>query len=320
MKLHQLQALSAVADAGSIRAAARLLGLSQAAVTKALRELESEVQLSLLHRTARGVAFTEAGQRLLAHARLVVHQVERAGAELADLRGQDEGQAGRLSVALTPWIMLTFLSETLQRFRERMPRVQLEIFEGLTAVALPRLREGLLDFAVVPFTAAMSDQEFDSEPLLAYGSCVIASREHPCATETSLHRLLEQDWVVNYTSASYPALMQNLFWQHGARIEPCRLHCAHSTTLLLEMVRHAGMLSYCPRPLLLSGAMRGWSAALPLAEQFETTGLGIITRRNALQGSAAQCFVDCLKAVIRRRARSAAREDRELFDLLDVRY
>lgn len=45
MKLHQLQALVAIADCGSIRAAARRMQVSQTAVTKALRELESQLQL-----------------------------------------------------------------------------------------------------------------------------------------------------------------------------------------------------------------------------------------------------------------------------------
>ncbi|GAB7540976.1 LysR family transcriptional regulator [Cupriavidus sp. 8B] len=317
MKLHQLQALVAVADAGSIRAAARLLGHSQAAVTKALRELEAEQRLPLLLRTAGGVGFTETGLRLLGHARLVVGQLERANAELAELRGE---VGGRLSIGITPWVMLTFLSETMLRFRERMPGVQLEVFEGLTAVALPRLREGLLDFVVGPFTRTMSGQEFDCELLLAYDSRVVASRDHPCAGKTSLHQLLDQDWVVNYTPATYPAMMQNLFWQHGADIEPRHLHRAHSTSLLLEMVRHAGMLTYCPRPLMFTDALRGWVQAVPVAERFETSQLGIIARRSAMRGAAAQCFVDCLLAVIRRRARSAAAADQELFDLLTLLF
>ena len=50
MKLHQLEALVASADAGSIRGAARALGLSQAAITRALRELEANEQLPLLIR------------------------------------------------------------------------------------------------------------------------------------------------------------------------------------------------------------------------------------------------------------------------------
>lgn len=317
MKLHQIQALVAVADAGSIRAAARLVGLSQAAVTKALRELESEARLPLLSRTASGVALTEAGQRMLGHARLVVGQLARASEELATLRGEG---VGRLSISVTPWVMLTFLPRVLLRFRERMPGVQVEIFEGLTAVALPRLREGTLDFAVGPFTAAMSTQEFECEPLLAYTSCVIARRGHPSAGARSLHGLLEQDWVVNYTAASYESFMRNLFWQHDARIEPARLHCAHSTALLLELIRNAGMISYCPRPLLLTEPMRGWVHAFALAEQFETSRLGIITRHNAVHSPAAQCFTDCLLQEIRRRARSAAARDSELFDALEVLY
>lgn len=317
MKLHQLQALVAVAEAGSIRAAARMLDLSHAAVTKALRELEAESRLPLLMRTARGVDFTATGQRLLGHARLVVGQIERANTELAELRGE---VAGRLSIAVTPWIMMTFLPKAVLRFRERMPGVQLEVFEGLTAVALPRLREGLLDFAIVPLTPAMSVQEFDSEPLFAVDSCVIAPRGHPSADSTSLHELLDQDWVVNYTAASYPGLMQNLFWQHGASIEPGHLHCAHSTSLLFEMVRHAGMLSYCPRPLLVTEPMRSWVQALPLEERFETGQVGIITRRSALPGATAQCFVDCLQTEIKRRARSATPADRELFDLLTLLF
>ncbi len=317
MKLHQIQALVAVADTGSIRAAARLAGLSQAAVTKALRELESEARLPLLSRTASGVALTDAGQRMLGHARLVVGQLARASEELATLRGEG---VGRLSISVTPWIMLSFLSPTLLRFRERMPGVQVEIFEGLTAVALPRLREGTLDFTVGPFTAAMSTQEFECEPIVAYESCVIARRGHPRAGERSLHGLLDQDWVVNYTAASYQSFMQNLFWQHDARIDASRLHCAHSTSLLLELIRNADMLSYCPRPLLLAEPMHGWVQALALSEQFEISRLGIITRHNAVRSPAAQCFIECLLQEIRRRARSAAPADTTLFDQLEVLF
>jgi DNA-binding transcriptional LysR family regulator len=142
MKIHQLQALVTVADAGSIRASARLLGVSQAAVTKALRELEKDQQLTLLSRSPSGVSFTEAGQTLLGHARLMIGQLERANEDLAKLRGD---QTGKLAIAITPLVMLTFMAETITLFRQQMPKVRLEIFEGLTAVAVPRMREGAAD-------------------------------------------------------------------------------------------------------------------------------------------------------------------------------
>jgi DNA-binding transcriptional LysR family regulator len=317
MKLHQLQALVAVADTGSIRAAARLAGLSQAAVSKALRELESEQHLALLQRGASGVGFTESGRKLLKHARLIVGQLEHAQEELAELRGE---HGGHLSISATPWIIATFLPETLLRFREAMPDVRLEIFEGFTAVALPRLRDGLLDFAVSPFTAAMPEQEFEVEPLFDYASCVIARKGHPCAGSGSMHELLEQNWAVNYTATSYADVMRNLFWNHGAHVDPRRLHCAHSTSLLLELVRNADMLSYCPRPLLVTEAVRDWVVPVEIAERFEISRLGIITRRNVVLNAAAQCFVDCLLAVIRHRARSARAENRALFECLTMLF
>ncbi|QCP54360.1 LysR family transcriptional regulator [Trinickia violacea] len=317
MKLHHLEALVSVADAGSIRAAARLLQLSQAAVTKALRELESEQQLALLVRTAGGVSFTDVGYRLLQHARLVVGQIERASEELAKLRGD---QAGKLAIAVTPLVMVTFLPETVSLFRKQMPAIQLEIFEGLTAVALPRLREGALDFGILALAAALTDQEFDIEPLFAYESRAMARRGHPSAGKHSLHDLLDQNWAVNFTPASYESLMQDLFWQHGAKIAPARLHSTHSYSLMLELVRYSDMLTVAPEPLLLTESMRNWAQPLRLDEQFGTRRVSVISLRNTMRSQAAMCFVDCLRKVIRTRSRSASEANRMLFDRLELLF
>ena len=59
MKFHQFRTLVAMADTGSIRAAARALGISPAAATKAVRELEAEQQIALVVRNANGIAFTQ---------------------------------------------------------------------------------------------------------------------------------------------------------------------------------------------------------------------------------------------------------------------
>jgi DNA-binding transcriptional LysR family regulator len=317
MKLHQLQALVAVADAGSIRAAARLTGLSQAAVSKALRELESQQQLTLLQRSAGGVGFTDAGHKILGHARLMISQLDRANAELAELRGE---LTGRLAISVSPWIIQTFLADAVLRFRKEMPGVQLEIFESLAAVALPRLRDGVIDVMVGPFLSAMSVQEFDTEPLLTYQSRVIARRGHPFADKSSLHELLDQDWVVNYTLAGYPSLMRNLFWQHDVNIESHHLHCAHSSSLMFELVAHCDMLGYCPEPyLVIEPACHGLQA-LALDERFDANHLNIITRRNAMRNATAKCFIECLRDVIKHRSRSATVSDRKLFDLLTLAF
>ena len=61
MRLNQIRDLIAVSEAGSLRAAARRIGISQPAMSKSLAELEREFQAQLLTRTSRGVALTAAG-------------------------------------------------------------------------------------------------------------------------------------------------------------------------------------------------------------------------------------------------------------------
>lgn len=315
MKLHQLRALVMIADCGSIRAAARQMGVSQTAVAKALRELEEQLNLPLLVRNASGVILTHYGQSLLQHARQMLNQLERAQLELAHLSDQAEGQ---LRLGISPWMGMTLLPEVVTLFRQRMPRVRLELFEGLMAVTLPRLRDGTMEFAVGLVSSLLPRPEFACEQIFAYRMAVVARHDHPLRNCRSIHDLLDQDWVVNYPDANHEGLMTELFWQHGAQIDMQHIHRAHSPQLTLSLIEQTDMLSYFPEPMLTVPGYRERVRRLALAETFTTDTIGIVTPRNAQLGVAAQCFVECLLQVIRRRARSARPEDVELFDTLDL--
>jgi DNA-binding transcriptional LysR family regulator len=315
MKLHQLQALVSSAETGSIRAAARALNLSQAAVTKALRELESAQQLPLFVRTASGLNFTESGKVLVTHARLVLKQLERAQTELDELRGQHRG---RLCVGVTPWVALTFLPEVVLAFRERMPDIQLELFESLMAVAQPLLRDGSMDFAIGQLHPTQASPEFACQPLLDYQTAVLVRQGHPCQDARSIHDLLEQNWTLNYAPDGHDALMHELFWRHHAQVAEQRIVRAQSLAILQMLVERADMCTWGPALLSSAPSFLGRLVALDLKEPFEPRQLSIVTRRNGSLSQAAQCFADCLLQVIRRHARSAKKPDRALFETLRV--
>lgn len=313
MKLHQLQALIASAETGSIRAAARSLDISQAAVTKALRELETAQQLPLFIRTPNGLNFTEYGKVLLTHAKLVLKQLEHAQAELDQLRGKAQG---RLCVGVTPWIALTFLPEVVLDFRQRMPDIQLELFESLMAVAQPLLRDGSMDFAIGQLHPAQATPELACETLLDYQTSVLVREGHPRQNAQSIHELLDQNWTLNYATDGRDALMQELFGKHNAQIDSNRIVRAHSLAILQMMVERADMCTWGPTIMSTAPPFLGRVIALELSEAFEPRQLSIVTRRNSSLSNAALCFTDCLLQVIRRHARSAKREDRELFETL----
>src|SRR3990167_6611996 len=122
MKVQQLRYLSALASEGGVRAAARALGVSQAAVTQGLRELEADARVTLLSRKGGGVALTPAGLELLEHAQRVLSQLRLADEALA--RHRDSGVRDRLSVGITPWVAQTLMARVVPAFRAELPHVQ----------------------------------------------------------------------------------------------------------------------------------------------------------------------------------------------------
>jgi len=120
--LEQLRTLVAVADAGSLTAAAPRVYLSQSSVSEQIRKLEERAGQSLLTRSKAGVAPTEAGLRLLGHARRILALSDEA---FRDLRG--ETLQGELRVAVTDYFRPGDLTRLLGRLGERYPQVRLHV-------------------------------------------------------------------------------------------------------------------------------------------------------------------------------------------------
>jgi LysR family transcriptional regulator, nitrogen assimilation regulatory protein len=146
MDLRQLATFVHVAELGSFTRASRVLQVAQPALSRQVRALEIELRQSLFARTGRGVTLTEAGQRLLAHGRGILQQVERAQQDLDDHRGMP---VGHLAVGLPPSVSRLVTAPLVEVYRERFPKATLTVVEGLSAYVLEWLVQGRVDLAVV---------------------------------------------------------------------------------------------------------------------------------------------------------------------------
>lgn len=246
MKLHQIQALVAVVEHGSIRAAARELHLTQAALTKSLRLLEEDSGVALLIRKSRGVVLTEAGQRLHARAQLVMRQVALAQDELQQAQGHNEGT---VRVALTPYLMLTVLGEAFTWFRKRYPRIQLRLIEGLVARVLPGLRDGTVDFAIVADSGDVTPQEFQCTRLKKDQQTLVVRAGHPVLRQPTAAKLVELEWVLPgpFSQGMDEGLLA-MFRQAG--VAPPRQITRCDAMAAMALVRQTDALSVMPAPLL----------------------------------------------------------------------
>ncbi|MBK7902781.1 MAG: LysR family transcriptional regulator [Proteobacteria bacterium] len=119
-KLHLIKVFVAVADANGLARAARLLGLSPAAVTRAINELEAHLGMRLLTRTTRVVRVTDAGARYVADCREILANLAEAEASAA---GRHSMQAGHLTVSASPLLGSRFVVPIITEYLQKHPDV-----------------------------------------------------------------------------------------------------------------------------------------------------------------------------------------------------
>lgn len=129
------QLLLAVAEAGSLTAAARRLGIGQPTASRRVAELETQLNVSLFLRGRRGTEPTEDAERLLP----AVRQMARWAAELdRAVAGRERAPHGRVRLAAPPGVAFDFLVPFAKWFRGRQPKIWLEVLSGIKHLDLTR--------------------------------------------------------------------------------------------------------------------------------------------------------------------------------------
>jgi DNA-binding transcriptional LysR family regulator len=120
----QLAVLAKVVDLNGFSAAARMLGVPKAAVSRAVADLEKTLGVRVLERTTRRIALTPAGKLVYPHAKRVVEEFDAAHVLIAKLQMQSSGP---LRVAADPTYGRVLLAPLVPRFLESFPELPLDV-------------------------------------------------------------------------------------------------------------------------------------------------------------------------------------------------
>jgi LysR family transcriptional regulator, regulator of abg operon len=262
MKIANLQALVAAIDHGSLRNAARKLGMTQPALTKSIRDLEAELGAPLLQRSSKGVFPTAHGQALNQHALVVLRELATAREQLRQLSG-DLG--GELSIGAVPLAVMLLIPETLRTFGREFPQVHLRVSEELYMAQLQRLRKGEVDVAVGGVPKGLPLGEFLIEPLIQTRMVVVVKRGSPLAKAQSLLDLAGAKWV--YTAAnSQEGYARQLYESHGLAA-PQIGAVVNSTLTLLSLVTSADYVGLMPEQITQHPALSPLLSVIPVREK-----------------------------------------------------
>ena len=147
MKLQQLKYLLAIVDNGlNITAAAERLYTSQPGVSKQLKLLEEELGLQLFVRKGKSLgSVTAAGEQVIGRARMIMQEVDNIRSLASDYYHEEEGT---LSIATTHTQARYVLPDVIREFRDRYPRVSLNLHQGTSEQIADMVQANEIDFAV----------------------------------------------------------------------------------------------------------------------------------------------------------------------------
>jgi LysR family transcriptional regulator, nitrogen assimilation regulatory protein len=174
MELRELRALVSIAEAGSLSGAAQKLNLTQPALSALLRRLEDELEVQIVRRHSRGVAFTAEGKFLLEKAHTILNDVAETTASLRELA---EEPVGTVRIGLPASVAGGLVPELVPKILERYPRIQVHVVEAMSGSIVELLHLGRLDLAVLFDIQPMPGLR--SEPFLIEEVMLLVSPDDP---------------------------------------------------------------------------------------------------------------------------------------------
>jgi DNA-binding transcriptional LysR family regulator len=291
MQLKDLAYFSKVAELGNLHNAATALGVTQPALSKAIRRLETGMGVVLFERTSRGVALTSIGKALLARGLAIRQLVDDTHSELHDLQ---RGQSGVLRVGCVPSIVEPVLAPVLEAFLHDEHETCFETQVQLSGALLQQLETGALDFAI----AAMSPNIAAGLNGIVLGqqrNCMVARSNHPLHRRRfTLQDLAAQRWVLPPSNITLRTWVESVLAGADTAnlLAPAVfLQSDASPVVYAPLVRTSNLLTVMAEDSLRSSLGTGLRA-LPAPASEWTLQLGLFWRKTAYFSVAMSQFRD----------------------------
>ncbi|KWH26621.1 hypothetical protein WL99_22140 [Burkholderia cepacia] len=299
MKLRQLEALQAVAEMGSLQEAARRLFVTQPAISRSIRELECELGISLLVRSARGATLTPYAVGVLKRARAIRREVQRIVEDVEAIRGALNGQ---LTLAMTPPASSLALAETLSEFTTNHPDAKLHVLEWRAEQIVDGLRGGTVDIGLFSQYGDPQASIFEWQKLYELDALLMISGTYIGATTVTIEQLHELPWLVLDSIDDSSSFIVTLFASYGMPLPKRIIRCS-SMNLYGELSMRILAVSIWATPvlpILKPHLMDGKLKQLHLHCQMPKIGMYLAYPSEDLLTATARDFLSRLTAKIRR--------------------
>jgi len=250
LSLTQIKALVALADTGSFTAASERLGVTQPAISHAIRQAEEMLQQPLFERQRDRTVPNAAGLLALAEARLALTHLERL--EFA-VKGQAALQSGSLRLGCFSSAVHWLLPAALAEFSRRYPAVELHVRELADDSCVAAILERRIDLGMVNLPCA----ELWTHPIFEDDICIVASGDIEISGD--LRQFKDQPFVL--PKGALERIVEAAFIAAGVKPRTSASVAAHGPALTLALVKASRGYTLMPRSALNTENMAELAAA-----------------------------------------------------------
>jgi DNA-binding transcriptional LysR family regulator len=284
-----------VLETGHFARAAARLGISQPAVSKSIKSLETDLGVQLFARGQFGATPTPFANRLAVRAKLILSEGRMARAELDAMRG---ARKGVLSIGAGISFAARIVPMALDRFRRRWPGIGIAVDVGMSGALFPALLRGEHDFVIsAPPLSLATDPELAQEKLFDEVDSIVVGSGHPLliSPPQTLRDVAGYPWLVGGRSGLWEYISTS-FIQAG--VEPPRdIVRTDSESLAKAMLAQGPYLCLLGRELYALEAEAGLLFEVPLPGFGDTRPAYITTRRRSPLQMAAKNMIQIMRQV-----------------------
>jgi DNA-binding transcriptional LysR family regulator len=299
----QLRAFLAIVESGSLGRAAESLHLSQPALSRIVKRLETQLQAQLFERHSTGMELTSFGQALLPYATHLSTETNLAIEEINALRGLGRGTI-RVGAVASAAIML--LPEVLNRILSRWPSLQVQVVEAVEDKLALALSHNDIDVALAGPIPESQDIQRVAEHKFGDRHAVITSVSHPLQRrkDLSISDLAGMAWVMPPDEAEPRRQFNSLVKRLGAAAPHVTIE-TRSPSVIKAIVARTLFLGWLPEPLFAAEQASGLIRPLAVREMNMERRFFVYRRRRSFTSPAMSKFLEELNTVNITRAKGA---------------
>ncbi len=215
MDIRQLRYFVGIADCGSLMKASERLHVAQPALSVHLSTLETQLGVTLMRRSSRGVELTAEGRELYDRATTLLRYYRET---IESVKSHRSRASGTVSLGMPSSCSPLLVPELYRRVRAELPDVSLYITDASTAMLYEWLIDGRIDFAVL--FSVPDDAHIDSTPLLIEEFCLVSRADgKPYAPTIDFDDIFDLPLVLSCRSTTWRKILDDVAERNGKRLQ-----------------------------------------------------------------------------------------------------